>query len=272
MMQKEDFFLNKVVVVTGGSEGIGKALIGSLINSGAKIATCGRNHQKLEKLKSDFPEAPLFTFNADVSNQDEVKNFFDCILNHYGKIDILINNAGISMRAEMQEVDVEVYKKVMDINFMGAIYCTKLALPSILENRGSIVNISSIAGFRGLPGRGGYSASKFALNGWTESLRTELIKKQVHVMLACPGFTQSNIRNNALNHAAEAQQESPLNEEQLMSAETCANHILKAIVRKKRTLILDTQGLKTIWLNKILPGLTDRLVYRFFYKNDRLIK
>jgi short-subunit dehydrogenase len=271
-MQKEDFFLNKVVVVTGGSDGIGKALIASLVNSGAKIATCGRNTQKLENLKTDFPDASLLTFNADVSNHQSVKNFFDTILNHYGKIDILINNAGISMRAEMEEVDVEVYKKVMDINFMGAIYCTKLALPSILENKGSIVNISSIAGFRGLPGRGGYSASKFALNGWTESLRTELLKKHVHVMLACPGFTQSNIRNNALNHAAMAQQESPLDEEQLMSAETCAKHILKAIVRKKRTLILDTQGLKTIWLNKFLPGLTDRLVYRFFYKNDRLVK
>lgn len=271
-MSHSDFFLNKVVVVTGGSDGIGRALLDILILRGAKVATCGRNQAKLNKLHQSHQSINLYTHQADVSNYEEVEAFMLGVINHFGKIDMLINNAGISMRAEMESVDVLVYKKVMDINFMGAVYCTKLALPSILTNRGAIVNISSIAGFRGLPGRGGYSASKFALNGWTESLRTELLDKDVHIMLACPGFTQSNIRNNALNQDAEAQGESPLEETKLMSAETCAELILNAMVRKKRTLILDSQGKKTIWLNKLFPALTDKLVHRFFYRDGRLIK
>jgi short-subunit dehydrogenase len=271
-MSKSDFFLDKVVLVTGGSDGIGKALLDNLISRGAKVATCGRNEEKLDAIKQAHPTNKIFTHRADVSNYADVESFIHGVVNHFGKIDMLINNAGISMRAEMESVDVSVYKKVMDINFMGAVYSTKLSLPHILTNRGMIVNISSIAGFRGLPGRGGYSASKFALNGWTESLRTELLNKDVHIMLACPGFTQSNIRNSALNQDAEAQGESPLEENQLMSAETCAELILNAMIKKKRTLILDTQGKKTIWLNKLFPSLTDKLVHRFFYRDGKLIK
>ena len=271
-MGNEDFFSGKVVVVTGGSDGIGKALVDMLLSSGASVAACGRDIKKLESLHTENSSDRLFTYQADVSIFSDVQVFMQSVLTRFEKIDVLINNAGISMRAEMIDVDVEVYKKVMDINFMGAVYCTKLALPSLLSHQGSVVNISSIAGFRGLPGRGGYSASKFALNGWTESLRTELLYKNVHVLLACPGFTQSNIRNRALSQYAEAQGESPLEEDKLMSAETCARMILKAIIQKKRTLILDAQGKKTIWLNKLFPGLADKLVHRFFYRDGRLIK
>jgi short-subunit dehydrogenase len=271
-MGNADFFSGKVIVVTGGSDGIGKALVDALISFGASVATCGRDQKKLDSLHAENTVDRLFTYQADVSIYSDVQSFMQSVLSRFGKIDALINNAGISMRAEMEDVDVEVYKKVMDINFMGAVYCTKLALSSLLSNQGTIVNISSIAGFRGLPGRGGYSASKFAMNGWTESLRTELLYKNVHVLLACPGFTKSNIRNRALNPQAEAQGESPLDEDNLMSAETCADLILKAIIQRKRTLILDAQGKKTIWLNKIFPGLTDKLVYRFFYRDGRLIK
>jgi len=266
------FFKNKVVVVTGGTDGIGKALIETLITHNAQIATCGRNQCKLDQLKSEFPNANLFCYKADVSIYQDCENFIQKTLEYFGKINILINNAGISMRSELIDCDVDVIKKVMDINFMGTVYCTKLSLPSIIANQGSIVGISSIAGYRGLPGRSGYSASKFALNGWLESIRTELMDKNVNVLWVCPGFTQSNIRNVALNEKAEAQGESPLDESSLMTASECANHILNAIEKKKRTVILSFQGKQTIFINKLFPKWADSLIRKFFYKNGNLVK
>jgi short-subunit dehydrogenase len=266
------FFFNKVVVITGGSDGIGKALIENLIPLGAKIATCARNQEKLNLLQSQFPQHPILCKVADVSNYEDCKIFIDSVIATYGGIDILINNAGISMRSLLKDVDVDVIKKVMDINFFGAVYCTKLALTSIIERKGTIVGVSSIAGYRGLPGRSGYSASKFALNGWLEAVRTELLEDNVNVMWVCPGFTQSNIRNAALNEKAIAQGESPLDEKALMSADVCASHILEAITKKKRTLILTFQGKQTIFLNKLFPSLADILTRRFFYKNGELSK
>ncbi len=267
-----NFFKNKVVAVTGGSDGIGKALVEKLIFEGAFVSTCGRNHDKLLSLEKHIQSVNLFVFNADVSIKEDCKDFIHHTINKFGKIDILINNAGISMRSMLIDCDIDVIKKLMDINFLGAVYCTKYALKSIMQNKGSIVGISSIAGYRGLPGRSGYSASKFALNGWLESIRTELSPLDVNVMWVCPGFTKSNIRNAALNENAVAQGESPLNENSLMSAEECASRILIAIQKKKRTLVLTFQGKETIWLNKFFPRLTDILIRKFFFKNGILIK
>jgi short-subunit dehydrogenase len=176
------------------------------------------------------------------------------------------------MRSLLIDADVEVIKKVMEINFFGTMYCTKLALNSIIERKGSIVGVSSIAGYRGLPGRSGYSASKFALNGWLEAVRTELLEEGVNVMWVCPSFTKSNIRNAALNEKAEAQGESPLDESSLMTAETCATHILYAIEKRKRTLILTARGKQTVWLNKLFPAWADKLTRKFFYQNGKLVK
>ena len=160
----------------------------------------------------------------------------------------------------------------MEINFYGTVYCTKLALDSIIERKGTIVGVSSIAGFRGLPGRSGYSASKFAVNGWLEAIRTELMDSGVNVMWVCPGFTTSNIRNTALNSKGKSQGESPMDEAGMMSATTCAKHILHAIERRKRTLVLTFTGKRTVFMNKFFPGWADRLVKKFFFKNGELVK
>jgi short-subunit dehydrogenase len=271
-MNQKDFFLDKVVAITGGTDGIGKALVESLIPLGSKISTCARNPEKLNFLAEKFPNSQLLVVKADVSIQENCKDFIDNTIAQFGKIDILINNAGISMRSLFEDADPEVIKRVMDINFMGAVYCTHYALQSIIANKGSIVGISSIAGYRGLPGRSGYSASKFALNGWLEALRTELSTYDVNVLWVSPGFTKSNIRNAALNGKSEAQGESPLNESELMTSEACASHIMNAIYSNKRTLILGFQGKQTVWLNKLFPSLTDKLIRKFFFKNGKLIK
>lgn len=267
-----DFFKNKVVAITGGSDGIGKALIEMLLPMGAKVATCARNQDKLYDLQLRHSTQPLHCIVADVSNFKDCNLFVASTIKQFGGIDILINNAGISMRSLLKDAELDVFKKVMDINYFGTVYCTKIALNSIIERKGTIVGLSSIAGYRGLPGRSGYSASKFAVNGWLESIRTELMDDGVNVMWVCPGFTKSNIRNAALNAKSQAQGESPLNETELMSASECAGHILKAIEKKKRTLVLTFKGKQTVLLNKFFPSWTDRLTKKFFFRNGTLIK
>ena len=266
------FFNDKVVVITGGSDGIGRALIDVLIPLGAKIATCARNYDKLYNLQLQYPNVLLHTMACDVSNEADCKRFIDSVIEVFGQIDILINNAGISMRSLFNDVDVDVMRKVMDVNFFGAVYCTKYALPFILQTRGTIVGISSTAGYRGLPGRSGYSASKFALRGWLEALRSELIHSDVHVMWVSPGFTASNIRNVALNEKGNLQGESPLDETKLMSAEECAVYIIKAIEKGKRTMVLTSSGKLAVFMNKFFPAWSDKLMYNHFFKDKKLTK
>lgn len=266
------YFKDKVAVVTGGTDGIGKALVTRLLTLGAKVATCGRNHDRLYELQATHPSMPLHTLVADVSSEHECKRFIDSTVQVFGGIDILINNAGISMRGLFKELDVKVIRRVMDINFFGAVYCTRFAIPHIIQRSGTVVGVSSIAGYRGLPGRTGYSASKFALQGFLEALRVEMMDDNVHVMWVCPGFTTSGIRDRALDDKGETQEKNPMDEEKLMPADECAEHLLKAIKEKKRTLVLTLQGKETVWLNKMAPGLADKLVHKFYFKNKQLVK
>jgi short-subunit dehydrogenase len=259
---------DKVVIITGGSSGIGKALAVEFGSKGSKLLITGRNKTELDKTVWELSGKGITItgFQGDVSKEDDNKRMAAEAIAKYGKIDILINNAGISMRALFEEVEMDVIKKVMDINFYGSLYATKYCLPEIKRNKGSVVGMSSIAGFRGLPGRAGYSASKFALNGFLEVLRTELLKTGVHVLTACPGFTSSNIRKKSLTKDGSAQGESPRNEDTMMSAEECASHIYKATVKRKRTLILTTQGKLAVFFNKWLPAFADKMVYNVMAK------
>jgi short-subunit dehydrogenase len=259
---------NKSIVITGGSSGIGKALAEVFGKNGGRVLITGRNEAELNATVADLRAKGITIsgFRADVSLEEDNRAMAAEAIRLYGAIDVLINNAGISMRALFEEVDIDVIKKVMDINFYGVLYATKHCLPEIKKNKGSIVGISSIAGFRGLPGRTGYSASKFALNGFLEVLRTELLKTGVHVLTASPGFTASNIRKRALNSAGAAQAESPRDEDKMMTAEECAQHIYKATVNRKRTIVLTTQGKLVVFLNKWLPSLADKMVYNVMAK------
>ncbi|OLY93408.1 Short-chain dehydrogenase [Cnuella takakiae] len=266
------FFKNKVVAVTGGSDGIGRALVSMLLGQGAKVATCGRNHDKLYQLQSEFPSYPLHTVLADVSNENDCRHFIDSTIKMFGPIDILINNAGISMRALLQDSTMDVLHKVMGVNFFGTAYCTKYALNSLIQQKGTVVGISSIAGYRGLPGRSAYSASKFALQGWLEAVKTELMDSGVHVMWVSPGFVTSNIRNVALNNEGKPEAESLMNEGKMMTPEACARQILNAIEKKKRSVVMSFTGKETVFLNRFFPWLADKLVHRFYFRNGQLIK
>ncbi|MBA3829566.1 MAG: SDR family oxidoreductase [Taibaiella sp.] len=255
---------DKVIVITGASSGIGKALAIQAMLLGAKVAVCARNSEKLEAAFKDSLKTGLIIFQADVSKEADCKAFIDHTILQWGRIDVLINNAGISMRALFEDTDLSVLKELMDVNFWGTVYCTHYALPCIRKGNGVIVGVSSIAGNRGLPGRTGYSASKYAMQGFLEALRTELLHTGTHVMWVSPGFTASNIRNVARSADGSQQSETPLEENKLMSPERCAKIILDGIVRRRRTIVMTTQGKLAVWVNKILPSLADKLVYRHF--------
>ena len=267
---------DKTVIITGASSGIGKALAIEFAKRGANIVLAARQYVALcelaEALDKEYKVKSL-AIQCDVSVEEDCVQLIKQTLVTFGKIDVLVNNAGISMRALFKDADIKVLKTLMDVNFWGTVYCTKYAMPELLKTKGSIVGVSSIAGYKGLPGRTGYSASKFAMNGFLDALRVENLKTGVHVLTACPGFTASNIRNTALDKDGSQQGESTLNEEKMMSAEEVAKIIADGVESRARTLIMTGQGKLTVTLSKFIPGLLDKLVYNVFAKEkDALLK
>lgn len=254
---------NKVVIITGASSGIGRACAEKFGNEGAKLVITGRNETNLQEtaLWLINKGIEVLAVQSDVAIKEDCKRIIDETIAKYGKIDVLINNAGISMRAILNDTDLSVIEQVMQINFYGTLYCTKYALPHLLKAKGSVVGISSIAGFVGLPGRTGYSASKFAMQGFLEALRTENLKTGLHVMITCPGFTASNIRNTALSANGSAQGESPREEDKMMTAEEVAEYIYKGVVNKKRQVILTTEGKLAVFLSKFFPKFIAKMVF-----------
>lgn len=261
---------NKVVIITGASSGIGKALAYEFSHRGFKVVMGARNNERMNRIAEDIKSkgGDVVSVQTDVSNEADCKKLVDTTVDRYGKIDVLINNAGISMRALFEHTDLRVIKNVMDVNFWGAVYCTKYALPHILAQKGSVVGVSSIAGIKGLPARTGYSASKFAMDGFMESLRAENLKRDLHVLIAYPGFTASNIRNTSLSADGTQQGESPRNEEKMMSAEEVAKHIYFAVAKRKNKIILTVQGKMLTAINKFFPNVLDRMIYKGLAKES----
>jgi len=262
------YYSDQVIIITGASSGIGEALAKTLAPQACKLVLAARSVEKLESLAQTCEKlgSKCLVIPCDVSKKEDCEHLIQTTIQTFGKINILINNAGISMRSLFQDCSLDDFERVMNINFWGTVYCTKFALPWIIQSKGHIIGMSSIAGFRGLPARSGYSSSKFAMNGFLESLRTELLHSGVHVLTACPGFTASNIRKTALNGKGQAQDESPLDEAKIMSAEVVATEILKANEKRKRTLILTSQGKMTVFFNKWLGKWMDKMVFNHFAK------
>ena len=265
---------NKVIIITGASSGIGKALAFALAKKGNKLVLAGRNKEKLNAVLQKMNEVNISAISivTDVCKKEDCKNLINKCITEFGRIDVLINNAGISMRALFNESDLEVIDKVMNTNFWGTVFCTKYALPYLLQSNGSLVGVSSIAGHIGLPERSAYSASKFAMNGFLESVRSENMENDLHVLIACPGFTASNIRKAALTKDGTPQKESPRNEQKMMTAEKVAKNIICAIDCKKDTLTLSINGKLAVWLNRFFPKLAKRLVFDHFKKEKRFQK
>lgn len=256
--------MKKVVIVTGASSGIGLACAREFASKGYAVVMAARNIEKLGEIEQQLKaiNQEVGSFKADVSKEDDCKALVEHTISRFGRIDVLINNAGISMRALFKDLDLKVLHSLMDTNFWGTVYCTKYALPYILSNKGSVVGVSSIAGFMGLPGRTGYSASKFAMQGFLETIRVEHLKEGLHVMIVAPGFTASNIRYSALTAQGTAQGETPRKEEKMMTSEEVAAHIYKGVVRRKRLVVLTLQGKLAVLLRKFVPAFIDKIEYK----------
>jgi short-subunit dehydrogenase len=258
----------KVVIITGASSGIGKACAYVFSGQGAKVSLAARNEEKLKQIEYDLKEekSEVLTLKTDVSNEDDCKKLIEETVKTFGRVDVLVNNAGISMRGLFEDIQLEVLEKLMNVNYWGTVYCTKHALPYLLDARGSVVGVSSIAGFQGLPGRTGYSSSKFAMHGFLETLRVETLKQGLHVMIAAPGFTSTEVRKSALGPDGQAQGESPRDETKMMSPEKVAEIISKGIKKRKRTIVMTSEGKATILLKKIAPAFLDKITYRVMAK------
>jgi short-subunit dehydrogenase len=260
----KELFKDKVVIVTGASSGIGKATATEFAINGSKVVLASRNLSKLQDLQRNLSELNCETtvITADVSIEDDCRLLIEKTVEKYGTIDILVNNAGISMKGLFNDTDLAVLHRLMDVNFWGTVYCTKYALPYLVKQRGSLIAVSSIAGFHGLPGRSGYSASKFAIHGLMETIRIEHLKDHLHVMVIAPGFAATEIRKHALLANGREQMESPMDESKLMSAEYVAKWVLKGIRRKKRNKILTWEGRITALFQRIIPHTIDGAYYK----------
>lgn len=264
----------RVVLITGASSGIGRALAIAAAKRGYLVGLMARSEAGLQETiascvsqgSGNIQSDQFISTVGDVSIEADCARFIQNAVSAWGRIDVLINNAGISMRGIFADTEVSVLQRLMDTNFWGTVYCTKSAMPWLLESKGSVVGISSIAGFKGLPARTGYSASKFAMQGFLESLRCENLETGLHVLIACPGYTESNIRKTALDAKGSQQNESPLKENKLMSAEAVAEATWNAIDRKRYYLILTLQGKMAVLINKLFPKLADRLTYNVIKK------
>ncbi len=265
-----NFFENKVVVITGASSGIGLETALEALDRNARVVFAARNLEivKAELNSRKILEEKYLLIKTDVAIESDCKNLMEKTIEKFGTIDVLINNAGISMRASFADLDLSVLKKLMDVNYWGTVYCCKYALPQLIKNKGAIAGISSVAGFKGLPGRTGYSSSKFAMNGFLETLRLELMEKKVSVSIICPGYTNSNIRNTALNNEGKTQNESPLDESKLMSAEAVGKEILFAVEHKESFKVLTILGKATFWLNKFFPKFIDKQTLKLIKKES----
>ena len=264
------FYKDKVVIVTGASSGIGLASARKFASLGAKVILAARSVDKLEEISNELNEkfnsqsstAKVLCVKTDVTKEEDCKNLIEQTVKYFGKIDILINNAGISMRAVFKDMDLKVMKSLMDTNFWGTVYCTKYALPYLLESKGSVVGVISTAGYVGLPARTAYSASKFAVRGFLETLRIEHLYDDLHVMIFAPGFTSSNIRNVALTADGSPQGETPRKEDRMMSAERVARIMARGIYRRRTHMVLTPLGKATLFANRNLPRVTDKMEYR----------
>jgi short-subunit dehydrogenase len=256
---------NKVVVITGASKGIGAELARQLAQKGARLVLAARGAQELEKVAEQCRErgASVIAVKADVSVERDCHAIMSGAALAFGRIDVLVNNAGMTMWARFEDIaDLSILERIMQVNYMGAVYCTRHALPYLRESRGVLVGISSLAGRTGVPTRTGYAASKHAMAGFFDSLRIELAGSGVAVTMIYPGFVATGIRENATGPDGLPIRVSPVQEGRVMRVEDCVRRIVRAIERREREVVMTARGKIGLWLRLAAPSLVDRIARR----------
>jgi short-subunit dehydrogenase len=256
---------DNVVVITGASRGIGAEVARQLAAKGARLVLAARQERDLERVADECRKlgATVVAVQADVAVERDCQALMAGAAVAFGRIDTLVNNAGISMWARFEDIDdLSVLDRIMRVNYMGAVYCTRYALPHLRESGGSIVGISSLAGRVGVPTRTGYAASKHAMAGFFDSLRIELAGSGVAVTMIYPGFVSTGIRENAAGPDGKPILVSPVKEGEVMTVQDCARRIVRAIERREREVVMTARGKMGLWLKLLAPSLVDRIARR----------
>jgi NAD(P)-dependent dehydrogenase (short-subunit alcohol dehydrogenase family) len=255
----------KTVLITGASEGIGHALALALAGQHARLALNARNELRLDAAVRECAErgAEALAVPGDVSRQEECTTMVARTVAHFGALDVLVNNAGITMWSRFDAItDLGVFARLLATNYLGPVYATAAALPALKASRGLIVAVASIAGLTGVPERSGYAASKHAMVGFFESLRIELTGSGVDVTIVAPDFVVSQIHRRAVGADGAPLGVTPMQESHIMGAPECAALILKAMQRRDRLLITSARGRLGRWARLIAPGVVDRIAAR----------
>jgi NAD(P)-dependent dehydrogenase (short-subunit alcohol dehydrogenase family) len=258
-------FQGKVILITGASSGIGRELAHQLAARGARLGLAGRNVARLEAARDECEGlgGKAIAVPTDVTQRDQCESFIRRSAQEFGRIDGLVNNAGITMWAKFEEVDdLTPFERIMQTNYFGSLYCTHYALPYLKQTQGIIVGISSLTGKTGVPTRSGYAASKHAMAGFFDSLRIELAGSGVSVTMIYPGFVASKVRQRAAGPDGKPLGVSPVKEGEVMPVEMCARLIVRAMSRRQREEVMTLRGKVGLWLKLVAPGLVDRIAVK----------
>ncbi len=263
-----------VVIITGASSGIGRELAIQLANRGAKVVVAARDLERLEEVAAQCKNnGNVLVVKTDVSKPADCENLTNLTIKKYGRIDSLINNAGFAMRAAFEELpDSTLLEDIMRVNYLGSVYCTYFALPHLKKSKGRIVGISSLAGKTGVPMMSGYAASKHAMVGFFDSLRIEVAEYGISVTIIYPGFVETEIVKRAIGPDGKPVGGSKNPRAGLMTAETCARLIIKAIAKRRRELVMTAQAKVGQWIKLIAPGLVDQIARKAMAKKPKLTK
>jgi NAD(P)-dependent dehydrogenase (short-subunit alcohol dehydrogenase family) len=257
-------FKGKVVFITGAAGGMGRALSRRFGRAGARLALTDMDGAAVRILSGGLAGEGVeaLGIELDVTDEAACRNAVDIVVTHFGSLDVLVNNAGITHRSAFSQTSGAVYRKVMDVNYFGSLHCTQAALRHLVRGQGLIIVMSSIAGFAPLLGRTGYSASKHALHGLFDSLRTELRITGVDVTIVCPGFTATNIDKNALDGDGRTTSHPQSKVGKVAAPEEVAEAVFRAAVRGRRLVVLSGVGRMTRVLTRVYPALYEWIMAR----------
>jgi len=257
-------FKDKTVIVTGASSGIGKALAFRLASQGARLALAARNAERLESVAEECCQrgAKALALPTDVANEEQCQALIQRTYEEYGQIDMLINNAGIGVASTLEDLpNLTLFKQVIDVNFYGTVYCSYYALPYLKKTKGRLVNISSLGGKLAIPFNTSYIASKFAVIGFSDSLRMELAQAGVSVTAICPYWVVTEFHEHFMNKDGQPKGPSgrAIYTRKMMTADECAKIALKGALKRKREVMMGPGSL-AVWLKLLAPGLLDKFI------------
>lgn len=264
-------FSGKTVWITGASAGIGEAIAKEAANQGANLILSARREAELKRVATEckIPEDRILILPIDITQYDNFASIAKQVIDKFGRIDYLFNNAGISTRALASETPVEIDKQVMEINYFGSIALTKAVLPYMSNQKdGHIIVTSSVVGYFATPMRSAYSASKHALHGFYNALREEVFNENIRVTILCPGYIKTNISINALKSDGKKFNKMSKNQAGGMDADILAKKVLIGIKKNRRSINIGGSEIMGIYLNRYVPKLFSKLLRKMQSKDS----